>query len=102
MGVCVHCFLGLVLLVTAEAFCHAWCTMTVPKYTARRTPENVMMKEPDMSNSSPLSRRLVLAGAMAPALWFPESSVAKDTTSEIGRVQLGRGELGLLVAEVVA
>ena len=101
MGVCVHCFLGLVLLVTADAFCHAWCTMTVPRYTARRTPENVMMKEPDMSNSSPLSRRFVLAGAIgAPALWFPESSVSKDTTSEIGRVQLGRGELGLLVPEM--
>jgi aryl-alcohol dehydrogenase-like predicted oxidoreductase len=42
----------------------------------------------------------VLAGAIgAPVLWFPESSVAKDT-SEIGRVQLGRGELGLLVPEM--
>ena len=42
------------------------------------------------------------ASTGVPALWFPESSVAKVTTSEIGRVQLGRGELGLLVAEVVA
>ena len=109
------CLLSLALLVTADALCHAWCTITVPRYAARRKPENVMMKDPYvlpfeaesrpapyMSNSSPLSRRLVLAGAIgAPsALWFPESSVAKDTTSEIGRVKLGRGELGLLVPEM--